>query len=106
MTCFGTCVPAGPSKNAAVCAFTCNFSEGNCSLTHAVSKAFFSVPCITGVLIFVCTRKAALFSKLSVSHTFPAHCSGPLQPHLSFFVPSPPLAPPPPQTPHTRQSSA
>src|SRR5206468_12657593 len=51
MTCFGTCVPAGPSRNAATRPFTCNCSEGNCSLTQATSNALLSVPCTTGVLM-------------------------------------------------------
>src|ERR1700687_6316307 len=76
MTCFGTCVPAGPSKKAAGCPFTCNFREGNCSLTHAMSNAFFAVPGMTGVLIFVCSRKPADFSELLVSHTFRRRCRG------------------------------
>src|SRR6266436_7909378 len=74
ITCLGTCVPAGPSKNAAACPFTCSFSEGNCSLTQAISNVLFPVPCITGVLIFFMGRQSvAAFSEPLVSHTFRAH---------------------------------
>jgi len=30
MTCFGNLRAAGPSRNAAGCPFTCNFSDGKC----------------------------------------------------------------------------
>src|ERR1700737_2085262 len=83
MTCLGTCVPAGPSRKAEPWRWYCKLSEGNCSLTHAISNALF-VPCIAGVLIFVCSRKPARFSELLVSHTFRGHCRGALQRDLLF----------------------
>src|SRR5712664_433843 len=77
MTCLGTCVPAGPSRKAEPWRWYCKLSEGNCSLTHAISNALFPVPCMTGVLIFfVGHQNVADFSELLVSHTIRRPCSG------------------------------
>src|SRR5229473_1372187 len=51
----GTCVPPGPSRNAAGCPFTVCEREGNCARTHWTSSAAvtaFSVVGI-GVIIFI-----------------------------------------------------
>src|SRR5437660_2298372 len=68
MTCLGTCVPAGPSRNAAGRPFTCNFREGNCARTHAESSGLLAVSCKAGVLIFVSRCEAKLSGQL-VSHS-------------------------------------
>src|SRR3982074_750639 len=68
MTCWGTCVPAGPSRNAAGCPFTCNFSDGNCARTHVESSGLLPVSCKAGVLIFVSRCEAKLSGQL-VSHS-------------------------------------
>ena len=39
----GTCVPAGPSRNAAGWPFTCSCKEGNCARTQAISSCLSTI---------------------------------------------------------------
>jgi len=62
-------VPAGPSRKAA--GWPCNwrFRDGNCSLTHVMSRGLLPVSCSTGELIDdVPGGEVALFASSVVSH--------------------------------------
>src|SRR5260370_40772194 len=74
MTCFGTWVPAGPSRNAEPWRLNCKVSEGNCSLTQAISNAFVSALCITGVLIGSFPMANGYELRPLVSHTLRLRC--------------------------------
>src|SRR5258708_32156297 len=94
MTCLGTCVPAGPSRNAAGCPFTCNFSDGNCARTQVESSGLLPVSCKAGVLIFV-SRYGAKLSGQLVSHSqaAPLKCRGHDKITLVLFLTHAALAP-------------
>src|ERR1700752_2068279 len=76
MTCVGTWVPAGPSRNAAVWPLTCVFNEGNWERTQAISKAGVARTFKPGVVIslFSGESKIAIVREL-VSHTGGGRCT-------------------------------
>src|SRR6202035_4531400 len=51
MTCWGTCVPAGPSRKAAGWPLTWVCKEGNCWRTQAVSRDLLPAACVTDELM-------------------------------------------------------
>src|ERR1700730_2043350 len=63
ITCLGTWVPAGPSRNAAGWPFTRNCREGNCALTHALSSGLLPASCRTGVLIVLVSRAQIVYGR-------------------------------------------
>src|SRR5580658_201674 len=79
ITCFGTWVPAGPSRKAAAWPFTFRFREGNCSRTQAVSSGLVSVSCTTGVLMIGPQGEVDVFASRVVSHKAIAKRIAPMQ---------------------------
>src|SRR5437899_9941725 len=76
MTCVGTWVPAGPSRNAALWPLTWSFREGNWERTHAVSKVGVARTFKPGVVItrFSVESRIAMTRGL-VSHTGAGSCT-------------------------------